>query len=308
VQGVGEGRGGGHRVSFALVPILLIALTGCVSDVQRNANSIPIFDSHVHLNNEAMQLALMDEYGVARAVVFWGRSSDNESILAAAERHPARFVPFASISPERSAYREQWARNDARLLARLEDLLKTGRFKGIGEISVVHAPAAGFAATDFSPLSPLMSGIMALARSYRVPVMVHCETTRRDELEELLRRFPDVSVIWAHGGYSDVDEARRLLVRHANLYYELSARTWPRHPRSADYPIVALDGTLHAPWRSIIEEMPQRFLVGTDASHHVEANERMKIESVKRFIEQLSANARRAVGAGTLRKLVDEAP
>lgn len=36
--------------------------------------------------------------------------------------------------------------------------------------------------------------------------------------------FPGVAVIWAHGGYTGLAEARRMLARHPNLHYELSAR------------------------------------------------------------------------------------
>ena len=96
-----------------------------------------------------------------------------------------------------------------------------------------------------------------------------------------------------------------MLAAHPNLYYELSARTWPRHPRSADYPIVR-DGVVSPEWLALIESMPRRFLAGTDASHHVEANERMKIESVRDFLRQLSPVARREVGGDVLRRLLGE--
>lgn len=284
----------------ALIGASLVVLAGCATPPR-------LIDSHVHLNNLAMQLALMDEYGVEQAVVFWGRLSDNESILDAAAKHDGRFIPFASISPERTAYRSAWQRDDAALLEQLDALLATGKFKGIGEISVVHAATQGFSATDFDPTGPLMRGIMGLARKYRLPVMVHCEATRLTEFSSMLDGFSDVPVIWAHGGYTDAAEAKRLLQRHPNLYYELSARTWPRHPRSPTYTIMP-DGLLRPEWATLIEAWPQRFLVGTDASHHVEANERMKIESVRAFLKQLSPSARREVEGGVLRRLVGDRP
>ena len=83
-----------------------------------------------------------------------------------------------------------------------------------------------------------MSGILALARRYRVPVLLHIEWTRMRELSALLEQFPDVAVIWAHGGYTPLFIARRMLERHPNLTYELSARTWAEHPRSPDYTIL----------------------------------------------------------------------
>lgn len=285
-----------------ILATLAVCLAGCAA-----APAAPpgLFDAHVHLNDPAMQLALMDEHGVARAVVFWGRLSDNESVLAEAARHPTRFVPFASISPERSANRRDWQRDDPAIVERLAQLLATGRYRGIGEISVVHEASAGFAATDFPLDSTIMRGIMDLARKHRVPVMLHCEAARTAGLERLLEGWRDVNVIWAHGGYTALPEARRMLERHPNLYYELSARTWPRHPRSAGYPIVR-DGAVMPEWLAFIESMPQRFLVGTDASHHSEANERMKVESVRDFLGQLSLDARREVGGDTLRRILGE--
>jgi predicted TIM-barrel fold metal-dependent hydrolase len=265
-----------------------------------------VFDAHVHLNDVPMQLALMDEYGIDRAVVFWGRLSDNQTVVEAVARYPQRFVAFASISPERSAYRRMWQADDVAIVEHLDELLATGRYKGIGEISVVHDAAAGFVATDFDPESAVMRGIVALARKYHVPVMVHCETTRMAQLSRLLEAFPDVAVIWAHGGYTALPEARAMLERHPNLYYELSARTWPRHPRSAAYTMLE-DGVRIAPgWLALIESMPRRFLVGSDASHHSEAAERMKLESVRNFLGQLSPTARAEVASGTLRRLLSE--
>jgi Tat protein secretion system quality control protein TatD with DNase activity len=285
--------------AFLAAAVAAAALTGCTTTPPA------LVDSHVHLNNTAMQLALMDEYGVERAVVFWGRLSDNESVLDAEKKHTGRFIPFASISPERRAYRPQWQRDDPALLEELKALLASGRYKGIGEISVVHAESAGFVATDFDLNGPTMRGIMMLAREYRVPVMVHCEITRETAFSLLLEAFPGVAVIWAHGGYSNAADARRLLARHPNLHYELSARTWPRHPRSADYTIMP-DGVLKPEWRELIEAMPHRFLVGTDASHHVETNERMKIESVRAFLAQVSPQAQWEIARNVLLRLIGE--
>ena len=158
------------------------------------AGMIPFLDAHVHLNDEDMQLELMARYGVTKAVVFWGRRSDNEDIAEAARRRPDRFIPFVSISPERRSYRKAWDDQDPALLRTLDGLLSSGRFKGIGEISAAHFPLPGFPEADYDPTSPIMRGILDLARKHEVPVMLHVEITRMRELSALLDAYPDVAL------------------------------------------------------------------------------------------------------------------
>ncbi len=270
--------------------------------------TVPFVDAHVHLNDEAMQIELMRHYGAKRAVVFWGRNGDNGSIADAVKRRPDLFIGFASISPERRAHRRAWEDQDLALLEELDGLLATGQFKGIGEISAVHFPSPGFPEADYDPAGPMMSGIMALARKYRVPVLVHVESTRMRELAALLEAFPDVNMIWAHGGYTPLFLARRMLERHPNLTYELSARTWPRHPRSPDYTILQDGRSVWPEWIELIETMPGRFIIGTDASHRSLESERMKFESVQSFLRQLSPATRERVAQGNLLGLTEPRP
>ena len=269
---------------------------------------IPFVDAHVHLNDPALQLQLMDQHGARQAVVFWGGLSDNASVLEAARRHPGRFIPFASISPERTAYRPLWEREDTSLLEQLDALLATGAYKGIGEISAAHFASAGFGETDFNPMGTMVRGILALARKHRVPVLLHVEITRLAEFSQLLEAYPDVQVIWAHGGYTPLFLARRLLQRHPNLHYELSARTWPEHPRSPEYTILRDGHAVWPQWLALIEQQPQRFLVGTDASNRSPASDQARFASVQQFLQQLSPRARALVGRENILRLVGVTP
>jgi predicted TIM-barrel fold metal-dependent hydrolase len=268
------------------------------------AAPLPFIDAHVHLNDEATQLELMGRHGAERAIVFWGSRSDNESIAASARRHPERFIAFASISPERAAYRQLWNRDDPAVLRTLDELLATGVFRGIGEISAVHFPSPGFPEADYDPSGPTLGGILALARKHGLPVLLHIEWTRLRELSALLERFPDVAVIWAHGGYTPLFVARRMLERHPNLTYELSARTWPQHPRSPDYTILRDGKAVWPQWLALIEAMPERFVVGTDASQRSAETEAMKFASVQSFLRQLSPATRERVARSNVLKLL----
>lgn len=281
------------------------ALAGCATAPATEAPApLPFVDAHVHLNDVALQLDLMAANGIPQAVVFWGRNGDNATVLAAARAHPGRFIPFASVSPERREYRDLWAREDVRAVALLDDLLRGGGFRGIGEISVVHFPSPGFPEADFRLDGPVMTGIMALARRYRLPVLIHCEVTRSNEMEALLAGNRDVAVVWAHGGYTPYFLARRLVERHPNLHYELSARTWRHHPRSPDYTIFMTDDALWPQWQQLIEDHPTRFIAGTDAGNRTRASDQARIDSVRALLAQLSEPARRAVASDNLLRLV----
>lgn len=297
---------------FCALCVLVVLCSGLTLGYTPNAGAdplpIPFIDAHVHLNDERMQLELMQRHGAERAVVFWGRDSDNESVAAAARRHPDRFIPFASVSPERAAYRKAWEQDDPRLLETLDAMLATGVYRGIGEISVTHFPSPGLPEADFDPDGPTMHGILALARKHGVPVMVHAEWTRLREFSELLRAHPDVPVIWAHGGYTPLFIAQRMLDQHRNLYYELSARTWPVHPRSPEYTLLRDGRNVWPQWLAFIESGPDRFLVGTDASHRSAQSEAMKFDSVQNFLRQLSPAAREAVARGNVSRLVGLPP
>jgi predicted TIM-barrel fold metal-dependent hydrolase len=66
---------------------------------------------------------------------------------------------------------------------------------------------------------------------------------------------PRARLIWAHTGIGGVavDRVRELMRRHPTLMGELSYR-----------PGLTVDGRLSAPWRELLTEFPDRFLVGSD--------------------------------------------
>lgn len=298
---------GGVRRRRAVATAALLPLLSATPPRAGPGVPLPFIDAHVHLNDEAMQLALMERFLVERAVVCWGRGSSNESVAAAARRHPQRFIAFASVSPERAAYRRYWQPgvDPQPMLDELDALLAGGGFSGIGETNAVHAAAHGFPEADYPLDGAAMRGIAALARQHRLPLMLHVEAQRLADFERLLHAHRDVTVLWAHGGYTPLRDAERVLAEHPNVVYELSARTWPEHPRSPDYTILGPDRrTLQPGWRALIEANPQRFIVGTDASHRAMASEVLKHASVGNVLGQLGEAARERLARGNLRQVL----
>jgi len=294
-------REGRYRLSLTVIFLAAFALVLAESAV---AQSETFIDGHVHLNDPAAWNGMMEDAGVQAAIVLRGRSIGHEGLLQAAEASPGRLFPFVSISPEHREYRGRWDRQDPSIVEVVDSLLAGGGFYGIGEISVTHFPGAGFPEADYDPNGVVMHGLLEVARWHEVPVLVHAEVTRLIELEALLAAHPDVRVIWAHGGYTPLFIAERMLSRYPNLTYELSARTWVEHPRSPDYTILRNGEDVWTRWLDLVESMPSRFVVGSDASLRSLERDRSKIASVHNFLEQLSPDVRSRVATENLLDLL----
>jgi hypothetical protein len=292
------------RLRFALVILCIAAISASAQQHPQPGYS----DAHVHLNDPVTWVRIMDELGIARSVALRGRDADNAALREAGLLWPGRIRPFVSVSPEHREFRAAWAADDERLATLVDSLLSQGGYYGIGEISVSHFPATGFPEADFDPNGRTMRSLVQLARKHRVPILIHCEITRLREFEALLRDHRDVSVIWAHGGYTPLFLARRLLDQHPNLIYELSARTWARHPRSPDYTIFRNETSVWPEWLEFIESMPTRFLVGTDASGRSEGANLANARRVQLLLDQLSPSARGQVAQQNLDRILGLSP
>jgi len=247
----------------------------------------------------------MDDLGITRAVALAGRDADNASLLEAGCRWPSRVLPLLSVSPEHREFRQAWEADAEDLAPLVDSLLAQGGYYGIGEISVSHFPAIGFPEADFNPNGRTMRSLLQVAGKHRVPILIHSEITRLREFEALLREYRDVTVIWAHGGYTPLFLARRLLREHPNLVYELSARTWARHPRSPDYTIFRNETVVWPEWLALIESMPSRFLVGTDASGRSETRSIANARRVRLLLDQLTDTTRRLVAQQNLDRILN---
>lgn len=170
-------------------------------------------------------IASMDGAGVNAAVAFGFAFADpglchecNTYVLDAARQHPERLIPFALVNPR--------TREDA--LREARDCLERGA-RGIGELM---PDGQGFELTEFDPLDPLM----ALARQYGVPTMIHVSepvghhyagkgNKGPRQAYELACHYPENTFVFSHLGgglpfYELMPEVRPTL-RHC--YYDTAA-------------------------------------------------------------------------------------
>jgi predicted TIM-barrel fold metal-dependent hydrolase len=143
----------------------------------------------------------------------------NESVAAVAERHPARFLPFAGVDILRgaSAVRE------------LEHWIRDHGFRGLSlRPFMINLPA------DDRRYYPFYEKAIELG----IPVSIHASanwtTSRVSELghprhfDVVACDFPELKLILSHAGYPWVLEACLLAWKHPNLYLELGAHR-PRY-------------------------------------------------------------------------------
>ena len=93
---------------------------------------------------------------------------------------------------------------------------------------------------------------MQLAEERQLVVLAHVDDAA---IDLLMAHAPRARLIWAHTGIggAPVGRVRELLRRYPSLMGELSYR-----------PGLIEDGRLAPPWKALMLEMPQRFLIGSD--------------------------------------------
>ena len=177
---------------------------------------VDFFDAHTHTGQNDPDgfgvtaeelvdaLALID----ARAVVFTMHEPDgypraNDRVIAEAQASGGRLAPFCRLDPHGDP------------IAELERCLERGA-RGIK----LHPRAEGFTLEH-----PRIEQVFALANERRLPIVVHAgrgiPALGKDAFE-LTGRYPDVRLILAHAGVSDLSWLWRHADERPNLLYDTS--------------------------------------------------------------------------------------
>ncbi|HSC65963.1 MAG TPA: amidohydrolase family protein [Caldimonas sp.] len=216
----------------------------------------PLFDAHLHYNDEAAArfpiddvLGRMQRSGV-RAVVANSRPNDGTKALAAAREATRRagvsVVPFVRLYRNRADYTGWHA--DASIVEMVQRELAAGTaagpYRGLGEFHLYDSANAD---------GPTARRLMQLAEERGLVVLAHVDDVA---IEKLFAHAPKARLIWAHTGIGGVpiERVRALLQRHPTLLGELSYRPG----------LIAGNGALSPEWRTLLLDMPERFLVGSD--------------------------------------------
>jgi len=285
----------GERI--AVLGALLCALAqpaAADGDALARALAVPIADMHMHLagRSPAFYREQMARNNVRWAGAVGGGLTDDAEYVAA-QLGPAYVLALGQLEFTRTFLQRGPAGltdpslyDFARLFERAEKLLAAGKARGFGELHVDNARSAGPGNDRFArrvPLdNPVMRRIYTIADRHDAFVQIHLEGTPEalTQLAVLAREFPRATTVLSHClPWSRIDALRRLFDEHPNVMCELSA-TGPVHRIARVY-----DAERVRPeFLALIEDHPDRFMLGTDPCCGLEHRYDEMIEEARRYL------------------------
>lgn len=242
---------------------ILVAAACAVGAVQAADYTGPLFDAHLHYNEEAWNgqngphppadvIARMKASGV-RAIV--ANSRPNTGSLALAASREVReagiaVVPFVRLYRNREDY-SNWFRDETiyeMVQAELAKGTASGPYKGIGEFHLYDSANAD---------GPVARKLMVLAEQRDLVVLAHVDDVAIDLLmANTPSKGQKARLVWAHTGIggAPVERVDTLMARYPGLVGELSYR-----------PGLVCDNEQLCPaWRALLLKYPTRFVIGSD--------------------------------------------
>lgn len=304
--------------------------------------SLPVsrfIDAHVHgvdflQEGDGLEqlLRAMDAAGIERAVVFGLPLVKKWSVVEQREPHyylddNARCYYYSHTD---QIIRAAWEKLPASERGRLAPLVcgfnPTDRhgvkhvervlsdwpeWRGVGEVLLRHDDLTNLTQEETARANhPAMDGIYQFCTRKNLPLLLHQNSTsigvhneyiHLHELEEALAAHPELTVVWAHCGIS-----RRVF--HSR-YHKMLADMLRRHPRlHADISwfcresVISHHGKVAAGWSELIEEFPDRFLLGSDMVGHYD-NLGKTIASFTPLLESLSPATREQIDSANAARI-----
>ena len=236
-------------LTFAFALQQLSSLAAADDDhgrIGKEAETLPLFDAHMHYKREAWEpfppdvvLSLMDANGVAMALV---SSTPDEGTIKLWKYAPGRIVP--EMRPYTGSFgSSNWTKWNE-VGDYIEQRISEYPHQGIGEFHLHRIDPQD---------QPLMRRIVSLALERNIPLHVHSD---HEPIEYLYSLSPELTIIWAHAGMMEPpDVVADLMARYPTLYADTSYR---------ETDILNGAGGIDPEWQRVLEKFADRFMVGSD--------------------------------------------
>jgi hypothetical protein len=251
---------------------------------------LPIIDTEFHHGGGVEIGALikeMDENGVALIWLAPILKLGSEESLRLNASHPDRFVPTTVNGDSK-----KWHRGDQGFLNNLAKDVRSGKYFAMGEFEARHYPSSTNTRDVHTPVdSEGMQVVFQLSSETGIPFSLHHEAEDEllPELERMLAKYPKAKVIWDHVGrnrnyqtwkkFRHAEAVREFLSKYPNLYFDfLPSRPGSKYKYDGKgygkegyvegimYDYSSGNVSLDAEWKKVIEEFPDRFVLGSDAN------------------------------------------
>ena len=260
----------------------------------------PIFDTHAHLDPPRKIKGSFVEVETARSVVESIRKAGVDRIIImpvpnegqmgdslngakyrkklAKKGHGTvyRFCGSQYITNWlHNAYHSGYQKSDLdRVLEKLSKDLSDSECRGIGEIGLYHFNKTGKQnVIAYPPNLELFLEIVnrivekgAWLDLHAEPMNPHGKSYEKKVyggLELLYDRYPNLKLILAHTAMTNTTNVRRILKTYPNVMMNFKPIRKHRKWRNLE-PITNSKGRFYKDWAELFEELPQRFMVGTD--------------------------------------------
>ena len=273
-------------LSFAAILIWQVIASGA-SAASREADRLPIFDTHVHYKEPAWSvyppdvvIHMMEQSGVTRALV---SSSPDEGTRMLYKEDPDRIIPF--LRPYHGTVNSSNWHQEQDIVDYFRTRLEMPIYKGLGEFHL-HNP--------MDADSPVVKETVRLAVERNLYIHVH---SNHEAVEKIFAYEPEVKILWAHAGMSDPPAiVSAMFKRFENLWVDISIREYE----------IAPNGVLAPDWEKLFLEHPDRITIGSDTWINAQWDNYESIIAFDRnWLAQLPADVAEMIAYGNAKRLFE---
>jgi len=261
------------------------------------STSIPIADFHFHPGGGAGfspsgAIELMNDTGVkwAGSGVSGGRGVSGRLWEQYSNQMGDRFIPFAGqkefnyafLKGGTSAMLNPYNPIISKFLQQIENDLETGKVKGVGELFInnMNSNSNPRMRRKVELDAPIFRDLYQLLAKHNAFLTIHMEAhpDSVEQMENLLSSDRNGRILWNHCGSTTSSGAvRTLLASNSNLFCDIFLENW-----------------IDSGWLELIEDFPDRFLIGTDAHSNQQYRKYVKVIR-SGLLSNLSPSAARKV-------------